>query len=315
MAVENCNTQFDWCDKLVEAKGNYNRDECCNIAKNHLREIKGIDQNFLNKLLSTSNDKLKFKKYYFPDYYVQATVTYTWDVTTETYDQITTTHNTEKNTFSEYFYKSIYESCKPVKFVGRNDERFYKLSHVDDLDGDIYNDSCVYTSGQLSYDIKSYARRKSPSADAELCLNSWNATAVLVPIAVIGFEYNGTNYEFIVNMHNGYGYYHYLVLQKVADKAKQAKRLGFGVRVATILIGVGAWIYTAPKSLFSLIAASALLIFLGIKVFSIDYKKDYFLDLFGKKGEDFNIFKAIQEALIALLLAIGGAILLVIFFV
>lgn len=314
MAVESCNTRFDWCYRLLETKGNYNRNECCNIVKNYLQKLQGVDKKFLNNILSTSNDAFRFKKYYFPVYSVEATITYTWDVRTETYDEITETHNTERKTFSNDFYKGIYDGCKPAKFVGRNDERFYKLSHVDDLDAGVYNNSCTYTSSQLTSEIKSYATNKSPSTDADTYLNEWTATALLVPIAVIGCTYEGKDYEFVVNMHNGYGHYDYLVSEEVSMKAVLAKRLSFWTRIAAILVSVFAWMSVVSETLIASLLASGLVIFLIVKSFTINHKKEYFLDLFGKKGVNFSILKAIKESLTLFLLSVGATILLMILF-
>lgn len=171
MAVGQCNIKFDWCDQLIRVKRNYSNDECCNIVKNKLREFKGADSGFIKDVCSRANSTFRVARLFYPVYNVKATVTYDWNESNThnsgDYSVTTTTHNTKTNTFTKNFFKGIYQGCCPDVFVGRNDERFYTLSHVDDLDGGVYNASCVYLEQGLQQDINAYAAAIKPESNAE----------------------------------------------------------------------------------------------------------------------------------------------------
>ena len=213
MAIAETDLRFDWCDQLLELREHCNFSECCNIVKEKLRSFKGADGGFIKDVCARENSAFSVRRAFYPVYTVNATVTYTLDEERTEYKSgysvDTTTHHTNKETFEHDFFRSIHTGCNPNEYVGRNDERFCKLSHMADLDGHIYNESCVYSQSGLESAIKRYAAEKSPDVYAQCLLNRWSVTVIFVPMAIVNYTYKGEKYESVVNMHNGDGHFGY----------------------------------------------------------------------------------------------------------
>ena len=120
--------------------------------------------------------------------------------------------------------------------MGRNDERFYKLSHVNDLEGGIYNQACVYNEAGLENAIKEYAGKIKPNQYAQHTLNRWSVTVCFVPVALVSYKYNGQTYTGTVNMHNGSTHLTYLVSQTVKQKATTARKASIILRVSSLVV-------------------------------------------------------------------------------
>ncbi len=288
MAVGQYDGRFDYCDKLLETVANYNFDECCNIVKNTLKQFKGADKGFIQDVCGRPNSAFSIKKMFFPVYRVTMTVTYDWDVeSTEDkgdYKVTTTTHHTNTNTKTKDFFRNIYSSCAPNTFTGRNDQRFYKLSHVNDLDASIYNDSCVYSQSSLTDAISAYAQKEKPANNADYLVNSWTVTVLFIPIAVINYKYGEKNYTSAVNMHNGQGHFEYLVSKECVENAKRAKKISLNLRTASIAVSSINFVISLLSGFWATLFSLALLIVMIVTSVLMKHNEQYFINYFGENG-------------------------------
>lgn len=149
MAIEKSNNMFDWCDDIAYAKTNFTDEESFDIFKKALSNFGGIDKNFTNLVKSKTVKDVRFVDRYAPIYLLNIKATYVYD-DVEIYDDetVTTTH-TNVYTFSKETFKGVYNSLNLGNFVGRNDNRLFRLSHVDDLKYGLYNNKCSYTAGKI----------------------------------------------------------------------------------------------------------------------------------------------------------------------
>ncbi len=317
MAVVQSDNRFDWCDELLEVKENYNFNECCNIVKNSLKEFKGADGNFLKEVCARANSTFSVRRTFFPVYSVNATVTYDWDVESTQdkgdYTVTTTTHHTNKNTFNKDFYRNIYDACKPNTYVGRNDGRFYRLSHVNDLDGNIYNSGCVYSQSGLENAIGTYASNGKPSGNAEYLVNRWSVTVCFVPVAIVSYTYNGQTYTSTVNMHNGRGYFEYCVSKKVKEKAEKMRKTSMILRGVSLAVSGLGVVLCASLNVWAMLLALVCFVILCITSAKMKHTKQYFLNEYGAQGENLGasvIGKEITQVVVA---TVVTAVLLLIF--
>lgn len=318
MAIAQNDLRFDWCDKLLELREYYSLDECCNIAKKTLRLFKGAEKEFIEDVCSRKNSAFSVRRTFYPVYSVNATVTYTWDEETTEYKSNytvdTTTHHTNTETFGHDFFRNIHASCEPSSYVGRNDERFYKLAHVADLNGHIYNEACVYSSSQLENSIERYANAKSPDISAKCLLNRWSVTVVFVPVAIVGYTYKGTNYEATINMHNGKGHFGYPISESVKQQAKTARTASLVLR-ATSLVLSGAGIFLSfLTNIIGAVVALSCFVLLCVMTGTMKHTKKYFLDEYGNKGEDLSIVRLIWKEILQVVISVVVPLLVLLLF-
>ncbi len=294
MALVNSDNRFDWCNNLYYAKTNYNKSECCNIIKNTIKTYKGADEDFVRDICNRTNDKFSVYHLYFPVYLTEYVATFTW-VTEKTEDKgsytvDTTTNHSKRNSFNRSFFKGIYSSLSPDSFVGRNDQRFYILSHVADLDAGIYNDSCVYSKSQMSNLVSSDASGYKPASNAECFINGWSSDVVFVPIAVICYKYGGSEYKSYVNMHNGSTYCHYLISKKTEILATKAKKISLILRIITALSFVASTLLLISNAVncwdvvWSILGLGLSIAGI-IKICTLKHNQQYFNNFYGSNGD------------------------------
>lgn len=182
MAVARSNNTFDWCDDIARAKTNYSEEECLNIFKNHVYRLAGVDQTFAKCLKSAKKCDVKFLNSYVPVYMLTIRATYTRHEDETRGDIVTTTTYTETYTFDDYATRGYNNAINAELFVGRNDDRWYELSHVDDLPYSLFNSNCYYTRGTMSLEVERIAERKHIG---KCFVNGFSATAVFVPVVNI----------------------------------------------------------------------------------------------------------------------------------
>lgn len=242
MAVARSNDSFDWCDDLARAKTNYSDEECLNIFKNHVFGLPGVDRAFAQSLRAASKANVKFINSYVPVYMLRIKATYTRDETTENQNTITTTTYKDTYTFSDYTTTGYNNTIQAQIFVGRNDDRWYDLSHVDDLPYGLFNSNCHFSCNGMLYEVSRIAEYKHTGS---CCVNDFSATAVFVPVVNIYYTYNGCEYYCFINKHNGKITFKAPVSQKGKEEAKKAAKLTLTCKiiwiasfVLTILVGV-----------------------------------------------------------------------------
>ena len=318
MAIAKTDLRFDWCNQLLRLREYCNFSECCNIVKDKLRSFKGADGGFIKDVCAREESAFSVRKAFYPVYTVNATVTYTWDEETTEYKSgysvDTTTHHTNKETFEYDFFRSIHTSCHPNEYVGRNDERFYKLSHVADLNGQIYNEACVYSQSGLESAIKKYAAGKSPDEYAQCLLNRWSVTVIFVPMAIVDFTYKGKKYQAVVNMHNGDGYFEYPMSKAVEQKAKTAAKASVILRVSGLVLSAGGIVLSCLTNVVGFILAAACFILLCVMAGTMKHTKKYFINEYGDKGEELPLAKALEKEIVLVGTAIVVPILIVLIF-
>lgn len=239
MAVAKSNDMFDWCDDIARAKTNYSDAECLDLFKRSTKGIGGIDKAFYDKVNAATMKDVRFDNRYAPVYFLTIRATYTTERFIVHDDHsTTTTRQTNVYTFDKSTFAGIYDSTKLGNLVGRNDERLYKLSHVDDLPYPLYNNDGCFTREQMRGRVFGIASREYTGS---CFVNGFTCRAVLVPVVCVSIEYCGKRYTCVVNKHNGCTYLSYPTSKAVADGAKKMfrtfityKKIGFG-----FLIGAG----------------------------------------------------------------------------
>lgn len=321
MAVTESNNNFDFCDNIYVAKTNYNNAECLNIFKNVIAKCSSADDLFKQKVLGATLSSVKFDDRFFPVYglTVEATDTYytsdteTQEITYSDYSTdkasvTTTTTHYQPFSFFAYTYNGIYDSCKPDVFVGRNDQRFYSVAHVDDLPYPIYNSETNY----LSYkELRERARTRAPrfspqkpllSYGSTIKVNALDSDVYFVPVVVIYLEFEGNSYHCVVNRHNGNSHYTYPVSPEVdlesrftRDKAKKLTKTSAIFQCVTIALPILAIIVCGDNCniwffLLSILLAIGVNIYLFLTykpLFSKDL--DYFRRRIADNGESQNV--------------------------
>ncbi len=244
MAVAKSNNTFDWCDSIARAKTNYSEEECLNIFKNHVSSLAGVDQTFAKCLKSAKCGDVKFVNSYVPVYMLTIRATYTYDEQQTSGDTVTTTTYTETYTFDDYTTCGYNNAIKAQVFVGRNDDRWYKLSHVDDLPYTLFAPDSYYTYGEMSSQVDQIAWNKHRGT---CFVNGFSATAVFVPVVNIYYTYNGHEYYCLINRHNGKITFQAPISQQGKEAARKAALISRVCKIIwiasfalTIIVGVAA---------------------------------------------------------------------------
>ncbi len=298
MAVKNYDTSFDWCDELIEVRAYYSADECCNIIKNELRSLKGADEDFINDVCNRTNASFKPRLHFAPVYEATFPVTYTWEVESVEdkgdYKIDKTTSYTDRSTLVQTFYTGIYDSLDPSTFIGKKGDRFYTLKHVDDLNGGVYNASCVQTYNEIySKADKIAARGKHFGKNSEYYINSLSATVFFVPMYVMNIEYGGTHYQCVVNAHNGHTHCKYLISERASKIALCAYIGSLVMRSATLTVGFWGFMQSLKVmnndttewwGFLCWLLSIGLGIFYIVNWFTMRHNKQYFNDFCGAEG-------------------------------
>lgn len=293
MAVARSNDTFDWCDSLARAKTNYSDEECLNIFKNHVLGLPGVDLAFAQSLRAASKATVKFINSYVPVYMLSIKATYTHDETTETESTITTTTYNDTYTFSDYATTGYNNVIQAQIFVGRKDDRWYTLSHVDDLPCGLFNSDCYFTYSKMRYEVNQIAECKHSGS---CCVNSFSATAVFVPVVNIYYTYNGCQYYCFINKHNGKITFKAPVSQKGKETAKKAANVTRACKIIwivsfalTLLVGVAAiFIHDILLGIFMLALTGipqGVLIYFGKEREVFDKNYAHFERLFKNNGK------------------------------
>ena len=293
MAIEKSNNAFDWCDDIGYAKTNFTDEESLNIFKKSLSSFGGIDKEFVNLVNNKTVKDMKFVNRYAPVYLLNIKATYGYD-DFQVYDDetITTTH-TNVYTFSKYTFKGVPNSLNLGNFVGRNDNRIFQLSHVDDLKYGLYGDNCSYTSSEMSsrvYDL-SYGYSRGTCT-----VNRYDCTAIFVPVVCIYVNFKGKSYHCVINKHNGCYYLYYPVstdMSQAAEKEfktyKRFKFIGFAAVVCTFITALIV-LFTSSflggiLSLLIFGGAQGILIKIMSKKYVFDNTEKEYLNEFAKTGK------------------------------
>ncbi len=281
MAVQPSDDRFDWCSRLIKARRNYSAAECCDILKNQLATFRGADPGYVSKVRSYQTKDFSIVTRYIPIYEATATVTYTWNTTDEKKTtvkisdgpldtspeyvklsaDVKTTHR-QQLTFTKLIFANVADELRPTEFVGRNDQRFEALSHVDDLQGQMWTPHSVYSSGAMENAIISEAKKEH---QGQVTLNKWSCTAILIPAFEITVPYNGRRDIWYVNAHNGAsrctGYLVSNRIEKAADETAQKVKLphiiSYIAGIASMIVSVttmnwlGAWFATLLSLIIS----------------------------------------------------------------
>lgn len=293
MAVEKSNNMFDWCDKIARAKTNYSDAECLEILKKRVAEIGGIDQGFYNKVSSSTMKDVTFDNRFAPVYLLTIKATYIYsDVETDG-DVTTTTTHTDTYTFNKSTTKNFFDSLNMGEFVGRNDNRLFTLTHVDDLPNSLYGNKYCYSSYEMDDRVYELA---APRHIGTCTVNGYECMAVLVPVVCIYVDYNGTRYYCVVNKHNGCSYLYYPASQKVTEGAKRAyaaymafKILGFACAGITLVLSI-IEIFTAGllNGILSVVlfgGANAIVIWRMSEHDVFDRNKQFYMNTYGRSGK------------------------------
>lgn len=242
MAVEKSNNMFDWCDDIARAKTNFSDAECLEILKKHAAGIGGIDKGFYDKVCSATMKDVSFDNRFAPVYLLTIKATYVYSDVEVDDDVTTTTTHTDTYTFNKSTTKNFFGSLKMGEFVGRNDNRLFTLTHVDDLPNSLYDIKYCYSSAEMSQRVYELA---APHHIGTCTVNGYECMAVFVPVVCIYVNYNGTRYYCVVNKHNGCSYLYYPASQKVTEGAKKAysaymafKILGFACAGITLALSI-----------------------------------------------------------------------------
>ncbi len=254
MAVQSTDNRFNWCHELLEACQNFTPEECCVTLKNELSKLKGADPDYVATVRARPVSEFPMRLLFYPVYEVSATATYTWDETkykkettevkvsgeilssfVDTNKKVTTTYK-EQISFDKTYFRNIYKELEPDNYVGRSDQRFYELDHVDDLEGGIYNDSCVYSQSDITDAIQRDAKSEHNGTPY---INQWYCTACMIPLIEISVLYNGTKHRWYFNAHNGAMFCEgYLVSKKIANAAKETAKAIVVPHILTYIAGV-----------------------------------------------------------------------------
>lgn len=239
------NRLFEWVDDIVEVRTNYSKRDCYNILMNKLKALQGIDRSFLSEITSRAENSFVYDIRYVPVYEMTVNVLYTRDYTeTDKYTSgdVSVTIKTEKTAYDEstktkYFYYGINESCRLDLFVGGKNERFYSLNLPSDLPYNLYNETnnCKYSS----YDIQKMEDATAPTITGYRrdILGSF-CRVYFVPVIYIGYQYAGSEYYAIINMHNGYSYYQYKISNASANKATEAYQKSKKAYIIRVILSV-----------------------------------------------------------------------------
>ncbi len=292
MAIREVDNRFDWCRELCYAVTNFSPDECCNKVRAALAQKKGAESGFLADVPNRSNSKFSFCKYYYPIYSADITATYSWDVKENDvhtdYTVTTTTHNTEKKSFTWQAPTGAPYDLKVDNFVGRSDQRFYILSHVADLDGRIYPSATIYNSYSMKSEVEKGANKNKSTMRSEVYINGWSCEVFFVPLCVLSYEYNGATYNCVVNMHNGLLSLDYPVSKENEKKITAAYLASLGIKLLTTVFMVLAAFSVPDKSGFlafmGVILRIGMLIGLVVSHFFIGGRA-YFRECFGDDGK------------------------------
>ena len=288
MSIKESNNNFDWVDSLYVAKCNFTEEECINVVKKTIESKKGVDLAFLEYIRNSNENTFSVEIKYVPVYTATANATYTWDTDkTERagdFDVTTTTRHTERKSMSEDFSCDEFKDCKLGELVGRNDERIYEISHVDDLRYPVTYD--FYNPKMIEAGLESLVIKSKPKVVATYHLDSWSCFATLIPIAFIKYTFNGINYFAKVNMHNGKDSTEYLISKEVEKKAKKAKTISTISKIINIAVPLVSAFLGAILSLFVAIINIVLIV-------KLKHNKNYYNNLFGTKGAQLSIAKAV----------------------
>lgn len=275
MAVVNSNNMFDWCDDIARAKTNYSDKECLNIFKNHVSNLAGVDRNFAKRLNETNENGVRFVNTYVPVYMLKIRATYTYDVTQTKDDIVTTTTYNETYTFDDFATAGYNNAIQAQIFVGRNDDRWYELSHVDDLPFCLFNNQCAYSYNEMQSKVEYLAKYKHTGT---CFVNGFTATAVFVPVVNIYYSYNGYEYFCLINKHNGKITFQAPVSAEGKQKAQKAALIS---RVCKII-----WITSFALSLLTaVISVFARDILIGLFMLAFTGVTQGVLLYFGKEKE------------------------------
>lgn len=293
MAVEKSNNMFDWCDSIARAKTNYSDAECLEILKKRVAGIGGIDKGFYDKVCSATIKDVSFDNRFAPVYLLTIKATYIYsDVEVDDNVTTTTTH-TDTYTFNKCTTKNFFDSLKMGEFVGRNDNRLFTLTHVDDLPNSLYGTQYCYSSYEMDQRVYELA---APHHIGTCTVNKYDCMAVFVPVVCIYVDYNGKRYYCVVNKHNGYSYLYYPVSQKVNEGAKKAytaymtfKILGFACAGITVALSVlTIFIAGLLNGILSVVffgGANAIVIWQMSEHDVFDRNKQFYMDTYGRSGK------------------------------
>lgn len=258
MAIEQSNNSFDWCETLAYAKTNFSDAECLDLFKKSLYGFSDIDSEYVKTIKKLELKNVKFINVYSPVYLLEIKASYvTEDFEIDDNVKTTTTY-TNTYTFGKYTDKGMPE-LNLSEFVGRNDNRLFSLSHVDDLKYPLYNQKCFYTQSEMRMRANNIARSEHIG---ECTLNSFHTYVYFVPVVCIKVRFGGKEYFCSINKHNGYVHNYYPVSEKAAAEVKKAFKQYKTLKIAGfVCIGITAltllfvafnvqFIYTVMSVLF-----------------------------------------------------------------
>ncbi len=293
MGIPNSDNRFDFAKELLFVNANLTNDECISAIKSSLKTFKGADEDFVKDICSRNSSTFKISYSYYPVYATRYLVTYRYTLektqNSNGYEINTTTKKTKTQSFDKDFFIGP-EELQLNNFVGRQDERFYILPHVADLNAPIANS---ISENELDNSIRRDAERHKPVSDASFTINGWEATVVFVPIAFVEFEYNNKQYRCCVNSHNGFCKCSYLISKEAEEAAFKSRKKSITMRTISAILCV---IASAISILFSvinnfdvesLIITAPVIIFTIICLFKIGglgHTIEYFKEIYGKEG-------------------------------
>lgn len=237
MAAEKANNLFDWCNTLAYAKTNYSDAECLELFKKSVFRYNDIDSGYVSAVQKLELKNVNFINVYSPVYLLQIKATYVTEDFEIDENVKTTTTYTDTYTFGKSTYRGMPE-LNLDEFVGRNDNRLFILSHVDDLKYPLYNQQCVYTRSEMKIRAENLAR---PEHFGVCTLNCFDSDAVFIPVVCVKVRFGGKEYFCSINKHNGYVYNYYPVSQKAAEIVKKAFKQYKALKIAGfVTIGITA---------------------------------------------------------------------------
>lgn len=250
------NEHFDFCESVALLEETYTIESTAELIIENIVKMTDVSDEFKDALSSFLRDKKNWTKRVGCIYHYDIDLNYV--VNGKTYN----------GQIADFGYNHVYDYLNLTEFY--KEGNCTKLTNVNALNLYSWNDDNVFSREAIKSALGKVIEGQLPKGWQRYSSNSYTVKAYLVPLAFTTFKWNGKEYRFNTNLHNGRYHYEWETNPLIKKKTKK-------VSVLTILLYIPSILISALNTLLSFAIAVDnggaswifLILSLGIVIYSI----------------------------------------------
>ncbi len=250
------NEHFDFCESVALLEETYTIESTAELIIETIDKMTDVSDEFKDALSSFLRDK--------KNWYKRVGCIYHYDIDLD----YVVNGKTYNGQIADFGYNHVYDYLNLTEFY--KEGNCTKLTNVDALNLYSWNDDNVFSREAIKSALGKVIEGQLPKGWQRYSSNSYTVKAYLVPLAFATFKWNGKDYHFNTNLHNGRYHYEWETNPLIKKKTKKVSALTILLYIPSILI----------SGLVSLISLSSvfeekssfwvpLILSLGIVIYSI----------------------------------------------